>query len=396
VIEHISNSSVPADRLPVVVVGAGAMGGDWLRMLQASPHAKPVGVVDLNLELAAATVASIGLDGVVIGDSVADVAERSGARAVINVTVPQAHRIVNEQALRAGYPVLCEKPLAPTVAEALRQIALADLTGGLLMVSQNRRYFNHLAAFRNAVGELGPLAAVHAAFYREDHEPGFREQMAHPLLVDMSIHHFDQLRYLAGDEPVAVRCSSWNPSWSWYAGHAAASAEFELASGARFVYSGSRCTPGLQTSYNAEWRVYAERGAAAWDGEQVVRVDVDGRETAGSVDDRLEGIQGSLEEFVRALRKGTTPQNEVRHNVLSLAMVEGAIRSSERGGERVVLAELLEESLAQAVADERQNDIAELLRSWTSAADGISTQAWGSAPAAPAPSAAPAAPTTIA
>ena len=392
---RVRNSSAPAEsrsesRIPVVVVGAGAMGGGWLRMLRASPHARPVGVVDLNLELAAATVASIGLENVVVGDSVTDVAERSGAEAVVNVTVPQAHRVVNEQALRAGYPVLCEKPLAPTVAEALRQVALADLTGGLLMVSQSRRYFNHLAAFRDAVGELGPLAAVHAEFYREDHEPGFREQMAHPLLVDMSIHHFDQLRYLSSDEPVAVRCNSWNPPWSWYAGDAAAAAEFELASGARFVYSGSRCTPGLQTSYNAEWRVYAERGAAAWDGEQVVQVDFDGRGAEGAeraggvVADRLEGIEGSLEEFARSLSDGTTPQNEVRANVLSLAMVEGAIRSSERGGERIVLAELLEESLAQAIADERQNDIADLLRSWTSAADGISTPAWGSVPATPA------------
>ena len=30
------------------------------------------------------------------------------------------------------------------------------------------------------------------------HEPGFREQMAHPLLVDMSIHHFDLIRTVLG------------------------------------------------------------------------------------------------------------------------------------------------------------------------------------------------------
>jgi myo-inositol 2-dehydrogenase/D-chiro-inositol 1-dehydrogenase len=371
--------SAAAQRLPVVVVGAGAMGGEWIRMLASSPHAVPVGVVDLDVDLATSVAASVGLDDIAVGASVAEVAGRAGAEAVINVTVPQAHRVVNEEALRAGLPVLCEKPLAPTVAEALRQVALADLTGELLMVSQSRRYFNHLAAFRDVVGALGPLAAVHAQFFHEDHEPGFREQMAHPLLVDMSIHHFDMLRYFSLDEPVAVRCSSWNPAWSWFAGDAAATAEFELRSGARFVYSGSRCTPGLQTSWNADWRVYAERGAASWDGDDVVRVDADG--IGVDVPDRSEGIEGSLEEFASALRTGTTPQNEVRANVRSLAMVEGAIRSSERGGERVVVAELLEESLARAIADERRDDVAELLRSWTSAADGIATPAWGSSPA---------------
>jgi len=367
------------DRLPVVVVGAGAMGKEWLKMLIASPHAVPVGVVDLDLDLAASAVASLGLDGIAVGSSVAEVAAASGARAVVNVTVPQAHRVVNEQALRAGLPVLCEKPLGPTVAEALRQVALADLTGELLMVSQSRRYFNHLAAFRDAVCQLGPLGAVHAEFFHADHEPGFRELMAHPLLVDMSIHHFDQLRYVAGDEPVAVRCSSWNPPWSWFAGDAAASAEFELASGARFVYAGSRCTPGLQTSWNADWHVYGEHGAAAWDGDDTVTVDAPGLSV--SVPDRSEGIEGSLEEFVLALRSGATPQNEVRANVLSLAMVEGAIRSSDRGGERVVVADLLEESLAQAIADEPSDDISAVLRSWGSAADGLSTPAWGAVPA---------------
>ncbi|WP_394768522.1 Gfo/Idh/MocA family protein [Lacisediminihabitans sp.] len=378
-IDFTNHPNTPGDRLPVVVVGAGAMGTAWIRMLATSPHAVPVGVVDLDLDLAASAVATLGLDGAVVGDSVADVAERAGAAAVVNVTVPQAHRIVNEQALRAGLPVLCEKPLAPTVAEALRQVAIADITGGLLMVSQSRRYFNHLSAFRGAVKQLGPLAAVHAQFFHSDHEPGFREQMAHPLLVDMSIHHFDMLRYLTDDEPVAVRCSSWNPPWSWFAGDAAATAEFELDSGARFVYSGSRCTPGLQTSWNADWHVYAERGAAAWDGDDVVRVDSDGIGIA--LPTGREGIEASLEEFVRSLRTGTTPQNEVRANVLSLAMVEGAIRSSERGGERVVVAELLEESLARAIADEQSDDVVERLRSWTSAADGIATPAWGSTPA---------------
>lgn len=371
----VGSGSFP-ERLPVVVVGAGAMGSEWLKMLSASSIAVPVGVVDLDLDLAARTTAALGLGDVVIGASVSEVARLSGARAVVNVTVPQAHGVVNEEAMRAGLPVLCEKPLAPTVAEALRQVAIADLTGELLMVSQSRRYFPHLAVFRDAVGQLGALAAVRADFFHEDHEPGFRERMAHPLLVDMSVHHFDQLRLVTGDEPVAVRCNSWNPPWSWFDGDASATADFELASGAHFAYAGSRCTSGLQTSFNSEWRVYGERGAASWDGEETVALDAEG--SLAEVQDTPVGIAGSLAEFVGALRTGTTPQNEVRTNVLSLAMVEGAIRSRDLGGERVVLADLIEQSLAQAIAAERSDDVAELLHSWTSAAAGITTPAWGS------------------
>jgi myo-inositol 2-dehydrogenase/D-chiro-inositol 1-dehydrogenase len=178
---------------------------------------------------------------------------------------------------------------------------------------------------------------------------------------------------------VAVRCDSWNPGWSWYAGDASATAQIELTGGARFSYAGSRCTPGLQTSFNAEWRAYGERGAASWDGEQTVVAD------PGGTDQRVaagpEGIAGSLAEFVGALRSGRTPQNEVRANVLSIAMVEGAVRSSALGGERVVIADLLEEALESALVTERQEDVLAVLRSWPDAAHGIATPAWGSAPA---------------
>jgi predicted dehydrogenase len=378
-VQQPGRQQTAADRLPVIVVGAGAMGGDWMKMVAAAPTARLVGVVDLDLDVADAAVRRAGVDGVLTGDSLEDVARRTGALGVINVTVPQAHRVVNEQALRAGLPVLCEKPLAPTVAEALRQVALANVTEGLLMVSQSRRYNSHLAAFRSVIRELGPLATVTADFFHEDHEPGFRERMAHPLLLDMSIHHFDMLRSAVDDEPLAVRCSSWNPSWSWYDGDAAASAEFELTSGARFVYAGSRCTRGLETSFNADWRVYGEDGAGSWDGETTLRRDP----VAGPIDVTTvpEGIAGALADFVDCLGTGATPQNEVRANVRSLAMVEAAMRSSAAGGARVVIPDLIDDALEQAIADERDDDVLAELRSWTSATEALTTKAWGSASA---------------
>ncbi|WP_422934079.1 Gfo/Idh/MocA family protein [Sinomonas sp. P47F7] len=363
------------ERLPVVVVGAGAMGRHWIRLLITNPHARPVGIVDLDLELASRVAREESVTDAVVGTSLAAVARDSGAAAVINVAVPAAHRSVNEQGLRLGLPVLCEKPLAPTLSDALRQVAVANVTGQLLMVSQSRRYFNHLAALRDVVGTLGPLGTVTQEFFHEDHEPGFREQMAHPLLVDMSIHHFDAMRYATGDEPVSVRCTSWNPPWSWYQGDASATAEFELRSGARFVYSGSRCAPGLPTSWNAAWRVQCERGAAVWDGD--AQLTVDAGDLAPRVPEGVEELAGSVAAFAGAVRSGRTPENEVRSNVLSLAMVEAAVESSARGGERVIIADLLETAYAQAVQTETGDDISAELQSWGNAQAGISVGHWG-------------------
>ncbi|MFJ6677884.1 Gfo/Idh/MocA family protein [Microbacterium sp. NPDC091382] len=364
-------------RLRVALVGAGAMGGEWLRMLAASSIAVPVAVVDLDIESARRTCGSAGLD-VATGRSLTEV-EDAGTEAVINVTVPQAHRIVNEQAMRAGLPVLCEKPLAPTVSEALRQVALANVTGQLLMVSQSRRYFGPLATFATVAREVGPVNTILADFFHEDHEPGFREQMEHPLLVDMSVHHFDMLRYVTDDLPVSVRCDAWNPPWSWFAGKASAVATFELASGARFVYSGSRATPGAETSWNAEWRMHGLGGVATWDGEKSVTLRSE-RVVAEPMS-AGESIEGSLAEFVSCVRSGRTPQNEVRDNVLTLAMIEGATVSSSRQGERVVIRELLDEALIRALRDETREDVAAELQSWPDAVHGLSTTPWGSEPA---------------
>lgn len=363
------------ERMPVVVVGAGAMGRSWIRMLATSAHARLVGLVDLDLPLAERAVAEESATGVIVGTSLEEVAARSGAEAVINVTVPQAHRVVNETALRAGLPVLCEKPIAETLPAAIQQVALADVTGGLIMVSQSRRYYNHLSALRRAVSELGALGTVTTDFFHADHEPGFREQMLHPLLVDMSIHHFDALRYITGYEPLSVQCSAWNPSWSWYAGNASATAVFELSNGARYVYAGSRCSPGLQTSWNGSWHVYGEHGAAHWDGDHHLEVDADIDVVVPNDD---ESISGSLAAFVASVRSNTTPENEIRDNIASLAMVEAAALSAS-SGDRVVIADLLAAAYHEAIASEKRDDVRERLIAWESVGAGLRSGHWGTA-----------------
>lgn len=202
--------------LRIIQVGAGAMGHTWLHTLGRSPDTELVGLVDLDLELAR-RVSEEELAAVVpVARSLTELVEFVGADAVVNVTVLTAHNPVNEEALRAGLPVLCEKPISPTVAEAQRIAEVAKETGRLLMISQSRCYLNQFTALREAVAELGPIANVSCEFARAPHFGGFREQMPYPLLVDMAIHQFDSARALLGEDPVSVYCESYNPDWSWF------------------------------------------------------------------------------------------------------------------------------------------------------------------------------------
>jgi predicted dehydrogenase len=353
--------------LRLLLVGAGNMGKAWIRTITSTSGVRLVGLVDLDVDLAHRVVAEYALD-VVVGDSLAIVAAASGAQAVVDVTVPPAHHAVNTEALFLGLPVLCEKPIAPTLAQTMSLIAAEEISGQLLMTSQSRRYYPQLSRFKRAVAGLGEVGIVTTEFFRAPHFGGFRDEMEHPLLVDMAIHAFDAARYVLDRDPVSVDCRTFSPGWSWYRGDAAAHALFTFEDGIRYSYTGSWCSPGLETSWNGRWRVSAANGSAVWDGdgEPVVGLADGAAVELGETPRMRSEIAGALDEFVSALHTGQTPSGDVHSNVHSLAMVEGAVLSAAIG-RTVRLADVLESAYADAVQSERRGDVRVALQGWGTA-----------------------------
>jgi predicted dehydrogenase len=340
--------AVTADRpLRVLQVGAGGMGRTWLGALADREDVELVGLVELDVPGGRKAVADHGLD-VEVGSDLAAMAARTDPDFVLDVTVPPAHHAVTKQALELGLPVLGEKPLAETLREAVDLAATATRTGQLFVVSQSRRYHAGMFALRDALPHLGETGIITTEFYRAPHFGGFREQMAHVLLLDMAIHQFDSARFLFGSDPIAVYCEEYNPSWSWYSGAAAATAVFEMEGGARYIYHGSWCSPGTETSWEGSWRVSGSLGSAVWTGEQPPMLDITestGEPVVFTGTTELPGhsIRGSLADFVRALRTGKAPMGEVHDNLNSLAMVHAAIASAAQG-RRIRLADVLAEA----------------------------------------------------
>jgi predicted dehydrogenase len=348
--------------LPVVLAGAGNMGRAWCAAIEADPDVELVGIADLHRPTGQAAADATGR-AVPVGTDALALAAATGARAVVNATVPRAHHPVTAAALLAGLDVLGEKPVAETVAQALSLAATAQVSGRLFMVSQSRRWNPQLFALRAMAAELGAPGALTTEFFRDPHFGGFREQMAHPLLVDMAIHAFDSARFVLGAEPVSAYCETHNPPWSWYAGDAAATAVFAMDGGARYTYTGSWCSPGAQTSWNGEWRLSAERGSARWDGEQDPVSDVPG--PAAPAGPARSGIAAALHAFTDAVRTGSVPMGEVHENVPSLAMVEAAVRSA-RTGQRVLVDDVLAAAHAEALRAETRPAVRDALADWPS------------------------------
>jgi len=357
--------------LRVLVVGAGAMGRAWLSTVSASTEAELVGIVDLDLAAARAAAEALGRSGLAVGSDLLALASSTGAQAVVNVTVPRAHHPVTTAALFAGLPVLGEKPAAESVSRALSMAAAAQVSGELFMVSQSRRWNPQLSALRAMAQQLAAIGTVTTEFFRAPHFGGFREQMDHPLLVDMAIHAFDSARFLLDADPVSAYCQAYNPPWSWYAGDAAATAVFEMQGGTRYVFNGSWCSPGAETSWNGSWRVSAERGTALWNGDDEPRFEGEA-ELHEITRTCYSGIDGALQVFVRALRTGELPMGEIHENLLSLAMVEAAVESV-RTGRQTMLDDVLERAYDAALHQEQRADVRAALDRWTSVRAALAT-----------------------
>jgi predicted dehydrogenase len=316
------------------------MGKAWGRNLSDNPRTEVAAWVDIQEGAGAAAAKQLGIEVPVTGTDLRAAIEQAQPDFVVDVTIPEAHCEVTVTALGLGLPVLGEKPMANSLEEARRMVEASEKAGKLYMVSQSRRYDDNIAAYSEFVRSgLGDLGIVNADFYIGAHFGGFRDEMPSPLILDMAIHTFDQMRFITGLDAVAVYADEFNPSWSWYKGDACATAIFELSNGARFTYRGSWCAEGCSTTWECDWRVVGANGSALWTRDGLTGQTV--KELGGfhsefdthTIEPKIVkgGIAGSLEEFLDALETGATPNGECHDNIKSLAMVFAAMESSRSG-----------------------------------------------------------------
>lgn len=128
---------------------------------------------------------------------------------VVVASPNRTHVPLAERALRAGLPVVVDKPLAATAAEAEHLAALAEERGLLLSPFQNRRWDNDFRTVRALVAEgaLGEVLRFESRFerWRPQLKGGWRESgdpgEVGGLLYDLGSHLVDQALALLG--PVA-------------------------------------------------------------------------------------------------------------------------------------------------------------------------------------------------
>jgi predicted dehydrogenase len=346
-----------------LMIGVGGMAKHWINVVWRAHNDRMefAALVDVNADVLAHVGDALRIPTNRRFTDVAEAFARIEADYCCIVTPPQFHRAAVELACQRGMAILSEKPIAHTWDDCRAIVRAVKRAGVKMMVTQNYRYTPRILTLKQAVGELGAVnyaVCRYAADYRMPLAWGaaFRHEMPHSLLVEASIHHFDQLRNLTGADCLALSGFEWHPGQvrggdEHYQGSNSFKGEtnglfvMKMTGGAFAHYEGNNLATGKPNSWHSEYyRVECEGGAAVLDRDHVVRVETRGAHNALTVREvptmqpEWEGHTAIGAQFLDWLESGPEPATALADNIKSAAMVFAAIRSGATGQAVDVLA----------------------------------------------------------
>ncbi|MFP4056161.1 MAG: Gfo/Idh/MocA family protein [Candidatus Brocadiia bacterium] len=183
--------------LRIAVVGLG-VGKTHAELLRETPGAQLVAVCDVDQAKAAEQAEKHGVEAYTSYDALLE-GERLDA--VSLCTPPRLHAPMAEQAAARGLHVLCEKPMAPSVADCQRMIDACQKAGVTLMIALKKRFAPHYLTIKRLCERTeAPLwACARFALGRVTHDWFWDEEDGGGPLLENSVHMVDVLRFLMGD-----------------------------------------------------------------------------------------------------------------------------------------------------------------------------------------------------
>lgn len=182
--------------LRTAVIGLGRMG---LRHVEAarSLGMEVVGGADPSAEARAALVRDFGIAPDACFADGQDMLAALRPEAVVIATTAPAHCALVLAACAAGVRyILCEKPMARSLAEADQMIAACDAAGARLAINHQMRFMDQYTEVKALLGSaaLGPLGAIAVA-------------ASNFGLAMNASHYFEMFRYMTGEDVAEV--SAW-------------------------------------------------------------------------------------------------------------------------------------------------------------------------------------------
>lgn len=195
------------------LIGASTIAHEWVIDAIRANGGEIVSVMSANAERGAKYAADHG-----IAHSVTALDELLSGQPIDAVYISTTNELHKDQVLasaKAGKHVLCEKPLATSLDDAKAMVAACKAANVVFATNHHLRNAATHTAMRDAIaaGKIGkPLAArVFHAVYLPPHLQGWRldrPDAGGGVILDITVHDTDTLRYVLGDDPVEVIAST--------------------------------------------------------------------------------------------------------------------------------------------------------------------------------------------
>lgn len=321
------------DRLGVAVVGCGFFGRMHAEVYAELPDAHPVAVFDANPDTAREVASRVDARAHTSLDELLD----DPSVQAVDVCVPDdQHTEVVLAALEREMPVLVEKPLATTVADARRIQQAAQGSNVPVQVGHILRFNPGVVAAYERIrrGELGEISYVHSR--RASPVAGARHYAAHSeVVVHSGIHDIDLVRWLVGAEyrSVFARGRRLVLAAEGLPAHDAITATFTFDDGVLYTLQNSWSLPEAYPAYiEAQVEIVGTAGAVRLDfgagGLQVVTDRVEHPDLAHwprLLGERAGDLRTEVAHFVDCVRTGRPPRVSVTDGAAAVAAASTAV-----------------------------------------------------------------------
>ncbi|MEG5173346.1 Gfo/Idh/MocA family oxidoreductase [Microcoleus sp. B3-D7] len=192
-------------KIGIAVLGAGRWGVNLIRNFLEHPNSEVLAVVDPNRDLLAAVQKQFNLDAsVILATDWSQVQALPGLQAVAIATPASTHYTLAAAALKQGYHVLAEKPLALNLTEAIELCQLAEKQQRQLFVDHT--YLFHPAVDRGQrIIQQHQLGKLRYGYAQRTHFKPVRHDV--DALWDLAIHDIAIFNTWLEQTPIEVRAT---------------------------------------------------------------------------------------------------------------------------------------------------------------------------------------------
>ncbi len=198
------------------IVGCGMIAQEHIANLKLIPGAEVVAIAEPVAECITMTKASLGAagDALQVYETSAELAAAGGLDAVIVASPNHTHRAVLAPLFDAGMNILCEKPVATTIADARWIVERAEASEGIFWTAMEYRYMPPAQEFIRQIHD-GRIGALRMLSMREHRFPFLKKvgdwnrfsENTGGTMVEKCCHFFDLMRLIVQSEAVRVYCS---------------------------------------------------------------------------------------------------------------------------------------------------------------------------------------------